>query len=181
MKKFIKAVDRIGAVCEKFTIALSILLMAAMLVAITLGVFVRLFLNGGFVWTDEFSRWCLVDAAFIGASVLIRRKGGLVSLDILVDRFHGKARYLADVIIEILCLAFIIVFLVQGAGSIPTYLTYKALTIPTNQAVPLIGMEFGGVLMAVFMLEKLIKSIFQISGGNLEEVLVENGKGGAEK
>lgn len=177
MKNMVKAANRMGNVCEKLTISLSVLLLIAIMASIILGVYVRLFLNGGFVWTDEFARWCLVDSAFIGAAVLIRR-GSLVSLDVLVNKLKGKARVIADAVIQAFCIVFIVVFLVQGYLSIPTYLGYAALTMPTNQAIPLIGMELGGILMLVFLLEKLIYDLFILSGGDIEQVLNRNDMSG---
>lgn len=155
MGKCIKVIHRVADMFEKIALFAAILMLVAMLCAITLGVYVRLFLNGGFIWTDEFSRWCLVDSAFIGGAVMLRR-GDLVTLDILVDRLGKKARAVADCVILFLCGIFLLVFLREGYSSIFTYMGYRALTMPTNQAVPLVGMEIGGALMLLFTIEKFI-------------------------
>lgn len=170
MKSLIKWLDRINSVLQKLAFAVAIVLMAAMLAAITWGVFVRLFLNGGFVWTDEFSRWAMVAAAFIGGAVLVRTEG-LVSLDFIIVNLKGKTRVVIDLLVWILCAVFLVVFLSEGYEGCITYWNYKALTMPTNQAIPLIAMEFGGIVMMFFVVEKIIRKIYILCGGDLDEAL----------
>lgn len=170
MKSLIKGLDRINSVLQKLCFAIAIILMAAMLAVLTWGVFVRLFLDGGFVWTDEFSRWAMVAAAFIGGAVLVRTEG-LVTLDFIIVNLKGKARHFIDLVNWILCAVFLVVFLVEGYEGCLTNWKFKALTMPVNQAVPMIAMEFGGIIMMLFVIEKIIRKLYLLGGGDLDEAL----------
>lgn len=82
-EKFIKKMD---AVLEW----ISMLLLACIIVAAALQVFTRKVLGNSMVGTEEFARYCFIWMSCLGASLCLT-KGMHASIDVLKDRFKGKA------------------------------------------------------------------------------------------
>lgn len=69
---------------------ISMVLLACIVVAAALQVFTRKVLGNSMVGTEEFARYCFIWMSCLGASLCLT-KGMHASIDVLKDRFHGKA------------------------------------------------------------------------------------------
>ena len=114
------------------------------LVIITVaGVFARYVMNAPFVWLEEIQFILTVQAAFWGASVAFK-KAGHVSIEVIVDSFPKKLRFIVELIIMVVvfaCLIFLVkqqitrsisLFMSQRKTNIlnfPAYLNYIVVSI----------------------------------------------------
>ena len=92
-----------------------IVLMAANVLNVLWQVFTRFILKNPSSFTEELARYLLIWIGLLGASYVAGRKMHL-AIDVVVNRFTGKARRLAEYLIEVLI--FIFAFLVMVFGGI---------------------------------------------------------------
>lgn len=88
-------------------------LLAAMVVLVTVGVLFRYVLGASLSWYDEFASYLLVWVSFYGA-VAATWRGRHISFDTLAERMRPENRRVVTIVREALSLAFQAVLLVYG-------------------------------------------------------------------
>lgn len=89
---------------------LSLSLMAVMTVIILLQVFYRYVLNAPLSWTEEAARFMMVWMTFLIAPIAYRQ-GWNVAIDMFSAMLKGRARYVLQLVIDLLVMLIIIMFL----------------------------------------------------------------------
>ena len=92
----------------------AVLLLAAMVALVTIGVFFRYVVDASLSWYDEFASYLLVWLSFYGAVVATGR-GRHISFDTLAERAGPAVRRAMRIAAELGSLAFQVVLLVYGA------------------------------------------------------------------
>lgn len=101
--------ERIARAAEQVAIAM-LLVMTALVV---LQVVARDIFHLGLAWADELARYSGLALVYLTAPLLLLENRH-VAVDLLVTRLGGRARRLADLVIELLALAFCLLFLWGG-------------------------------------------------------------------
>jgi TRAP-type C4-dicarboxylate transport system permease small subunit len=91
----------------------AVLLLAAMVVLVCLGVLFRYVLNSSLTWYDEFASYLLVWLTFYGTVVADYRRRH-IGFELLVDKLPPRRRKVVDVIAEIAVLGFQFVLFYYG-------------------------------------------------------------------
>ena len=91
----------------------AVLLLAALVVLVCLGVFFRYVLNSSLTWYDEFASYMLVWLTFYGTVVAdYRRKH--IGFELLVDKLAPTPRRVVDLVAEVAVLGFQFVLFYYG-------------------------------------------------------------------
>jgi TRAP-type C4-dicarboxylate transport system permease small subunit len=91
----------------------AVLLLAALVVLVCLGVFFRYVLNSSLTWYDEFASYTLVWLTFYGTVVADYRRRH-IGFELVVDKLAPTARRVVDVVAELAVLAFQFVLFYYG-------------------------------------------------------------------
>jgi TRAP-type transport system small permease protein len=91
----------------------AVLLLAALVVLVCLGVFFRYVLNSSLTWYDEFASYMLVWLTFYGTVVADYRRRH-IGFELLVDKLAPPARRVVDVVAELAVLGFQFVLFYYG-------------------------------------------------------------------
>ena len=76
----------------------TVLLMAAIAVVISVGVFFRYVLNDSLSWTEEIAKYLLVWLAFVGSPLALRH-GGHIAVEVLPNLLPARPRHLLHCLI----------------------------------------------------------------------------------
>ncbi len=170
MHAFIKLLDKFNGGVEvgcKYTGAL---LVAVMTVLVIIQVFFRYVLNDSFTWTEELARFMMVWTTFISAPVAYRL-GSNVSLDIIYNRFTGRAHHFLTILLTIaafcsLGLLFYLSLTLVGRGMKST-----ATSLPIKMAFIYVSLPIGLGLTMLVNLQVMLEAIVHFIKGDkaLEE------------
>jgi TRAP-type C4-dicarboxylate transport system permease small subunit len=125
------------------------------------GVFSRYVLNAQSQWTEELAIYLLIWVSLLGAAVLYIT-GGHLGLDYFAAKLHPAAKKVADIIVNLAVLIFVIFVMIIGG----TELTLK--TLESGQISPALGLKVGimysvipisGILFAATALSNIIITI----------------------
>lgn len=131
---------------------------AVILVAMTLGVFFRYALNNSLSWTEEFSRYGLIYATFIGAAYACKR-GSHIRVAFLDELLPPKWRHRLGIMQDVLTLAlvcYLAVLAFEISGILHSTLS-AAMLIPMSfiYAAIVAGFVLAAYRLAVRVYEKL--------------------------
>ena len=104
-----KLLGRLVALIEWWTV----LLLAAMVVLVCLGVLFRYVLNSSLTWYDEFASYLLVWLTFYGTVVADYRRRH-IGFELLVDKLPPMRRKVVDIVAELAVLGFQFVLFYYG-------------------------------------------------------------------
>jgi TRAP-type C4-dicarboxylate transport system permease small subunit len=91
----------------------AVILLAALVVLVCLGVFFRYMLNSSLTWYDEFASYMLVWLTFYGTVVADYRRRH-IGFELLVDKLEPPARRVVDALAELAVLGFQFVLFYYG-------------------------------------------------------------------
>ena len=131
-----------------------IVLMAANVLNVLWQVFTRFLLKNPSSFTEELARYLLIWIGLLGASYVAGRKMHL-AIDIVVNRLTGRARILAEYLIEVSILVF--AFFVMVFGGIRLVI----ITLTLNQISAVLRIKLGYVYL-VLPLSGLILLFYSI-------------------
>ena len=123
-----------------------------------LGVFSRYVLHSTFTWYDEIARACFVWVVFLGAAVGVKR-GAHFGLHMLVDMLPRYARRLAGFVTPVVIMAFSAVLVVQGLAFMEFGRFQQLPVMGISKAWIYAAMPVGGVLMILYALQALWRSV----------------------
>lgn len=104
MKKIVKLYDTLEAYVLVLALAFSTLL-------IFVQVIFRYVLNDSITWSEELARYIFIWMIWLGTSVSMKTKEH-IRMDMLMNKVHGKGKYILELVSGIIMLAFCI-FLVK--------------------------------------------------------------------
>lgn len=131
-----------------------IVLMAALVADVFLGVWSRYVMRATFQWYDEVARLCFVWMIFLGAAVAVRR-GGHFRLHLLIDRFGVNARRCADLLVTLIVIAFAAVLVAGGIAIASLARRQVTDALELSMLWFYSALPVGGALMIVFALPQL--------------------------
>lgn len=132
-------------------------LMALMVIDVTWQVFARFILGEPSSITEELARFLLVWIGLLGAAYAFRMRAHL-GLDIVTSNLAPKARWRADVLVNILCFLFAAMVMVYGGTKL------VLLTLDLRQLSPALQVPMGyiytviplsGLLICLFAVDRI--------------------------
>ena len=131
-----------------------IVLMAANVLNVLWQVFTRFVLKNPSSFTEELARYLLIWIGLLGASYVAGRKMHL-AIDVVVNRLMGRARRLAEYLIEVSILVFALFVMVFGG------IRLVIITLTLNQISAVLRIKLGYVYL-VLPLSGLILLFYSI-------------------
>lgn len=135
---------------------ISVVLVSAVCIIVTLEVFYRLALNAPLSWTEEASTILFVWITMVGASLALKR-GEHFSVELLHNMLPPAARRGARVLVALLLILFSVLLIQQGWGMARRNLHVLTPAMELPRAIPYSAVFGGGVLMLLRSTELLIR------------------------
>ena len=140
------------------------------MVAVTSMEVVRRYIFGlSYVWAEELVKFLLVAVTFLGGAAAYRA-GGMAYLDLFTSRLGEKAQKILAIInnIIIMCICLYLTFQSFAYTFSPMVSRMKSTGLKLNMSVVYITIPIGFVLIMIFALEQILKSIFDKNDLNKE-------------
>ena len=106
----LKAYSKLMDVLEKVLQVLIVILTVGMLFCMAYQVVMRYVFHQGNAWSEELARLLCIWIVMLGAALACRKYSHL-QIDVFINLLHERARYLANAILMIVCVAFIVYML----------------------------------------------------------------------
>lgn len=137
---------------------ISVVLVAALCVIVTLQVFSRLVLRMPLSWTEEASTICFVWITMIGASLALKR-GEHFAVELLHRKLPPALRRAARVVVGLALIAFSLLLLYEGV-----FMAYRNIEVSTpameiSRSIPYSAVAGGGLFMLMRSIEMLVRSM----------------------
>jgi len=136
---------------------LSVVLVGALCIVVTLQVFSRLVIRHPLSWSEELATILFVWVTMVGSSLALKR-GEHFAVELLHRKLSPALRRLARALVAVLVLVFSLILLVEGVRM--TLLNVRVVTpaMEISRAIPFAAVPAGGLLMLVRSVEMLIRA-----------------------
>jgi TRAP-type C4-dicarboxylate transport system permease small subunit len=139
---------------------LTILLLSVITIIVPVEVFLRYCFGMTLYITEQLTRYLLVWVVFLASSLALRENSH-ISIEIAVNRFHGRARLLVNLIAQIVLITFLAFLIVEGI---------TALSFQKDQIVPSLRISIFWFYLAIpvgsfLMILNLLPRIWEILKG----------------
>lgn len=163
MKGLIKGLDYLSSTCRTLGETIVGICGIGILVSMIFAIIPRAFFGFSFAWPEETSRYLMIWVAFIGSSVAMKRCE-LVSFEFFVSMFHGKNKFIANLIAKAVTLYFLLVFINVGIQMLPSYMKSRASGLPITLFWPALGLFIGGIFMLIHTIDGGIHDVLGLIG-----------------
>lgn len=131
---------------------------AVMAASLLWGVFTRFVLHAPAIWTEEVARFCMVWLAFIGCSIVMKKKD-LTSLNIIVDRLPPRGKKTMEIVGTLLVLSYVVIFMISGKDAMKIFMRAKASATKVPLVYPAAGLYIGAFVIGVHGITQLLEQI----------------------
>lgn len=133
------------------------ILLVAMVVVVTAGVFYRYVLNSALVWYDEFASYLLVWLTFYGA-VLATQRDLHIDFNEVVRRLAPGPRRVLEAVSDLCVLAFYLILLAYGTVLVRSMEAETAISLPgVKMAWVYSVLPVSGALMLAYGLARAVR------------------------
>jgi len=139
---------------------LSVVLVGAICVVVTLQVFCRLVLRSPLSWTEEMSTILFVWTTMIGSSLALKR-GEHFAVELLHRRLPLRAQRPACVVVDAAVIVFAALLLYEGAKMAVRNIPVATPAMEIPRAIPYAALPAGGALMLLRTGESLFRHLFR--------------------
>jgi TRAP-type C4-dicarboxylate transport system permease small subunit len=126
-------------------------------VSVSVQVIARYIFNHAFGWGEEFPIFIFLWVSFLAAAVAYR-DGDHLSVDFIVEKYPPKVRRVVHYITLLLSLAFVLLIVYFEGRMTWATRTSTFVVMKISKAFCYIGIPASGLLLAVFIIEKLMKT-----------------------
>ncbi len=137
-------------------------------------VFFRFVIVHSLPWSEEFSRYCLVWASFLGASIALKR-GLHIGVETVVERLPKSKRRFIHLLTLIILLLFLLVVIIKGLEMAVFNLRQSSPAMRIPMGLPYLAVPVGSFFMFVHLFSELIL------GWKQDGKLTERDRTGREK
>ncbi len=143
---------------------LASLLLAAMVLLIFGNVFMRYVMNASLSWGEELTLWMFIWFVWLGVSYAFHT-GDHVRITVLRDVLNERARLMADVVIALLVLGFLIVLTLECIKLIRMPFVASQSSVVLGLPIPILyaSAPVGAGLSAIRVVQNLIRTLRQIA------------------
>lgn len=148
----------LARVAQRLLEVAAVLLLLAMLASVFLGVVFRL-ADDPLTWSDEMATYLLVWTGFVGW-IIAGQRGSHIRITAIIAKLRGTALMLAEIVIQLLVLAFGLILLTQSFGLIQRNLDVEWVSLPLSVALVYIPIPIAGfavVLQAGLEILRLVR------------------------
>ena len=125
-------------------------------VSVSVQVIARYVFNYAFGWGEEFPIFIFLWVSFLAAAVAYR-DGDHLSVDFIVEKYPPKVRRIVHYANLLLCLAFVLLIVYFEGQMTWSTRTSTFVVMKISKAFCYAGIPVSGLILAVFIIEKLIK------------------------
>lgn len=118
-------------------------------------VFFRFVIVHSLPWSEEFSRYCLVWASFLGASIALKR-GLHIGVEAFVEKLPKSKKRFIHRFTLIIVLLFLLVVIIKGFEMATFNLKQSSPAMRIPMGVPYLAVPVGGLFMFVHLFSELI-------------------------
>jgi len=126
---------------------LSICLVGALCIVVTLQVFCRLVIRQPLAWSEELATILFVWTTMIGSS--LPEAGRALRVELLHRRLPDGLRRLARMLVALLVIVFSLILLIQGAKMAMLNVRVVTPAMEISRAIPFAAVPVGGLLMTL--------------------------------
>jgi len=146
---------RISHYCNRSAEWSCLALLVAMTVVTFAQVFFRFVIVQSLPWSEEFSRYAMVWASFLGASVALKR-GLHIGVEAFVTKLSDEKRRRVYLLTLLLMMAFLLVVIIKGfqMASFNMKQSSPAMRIPMG--IPYLAIPTGSIIMFLHLLNETI-------------------------
>lgn len=153
-------IQRIYSNLEEY---LSVVLISALCIVVTLQVFCRLALRNPLSWTEEVSTILFVWITMIGASLALKR-GQHFAVELLHRRLPPVPRRIAGVLVGCALILFSLLLLYEGVLMAHRNIHVITSAMEISRSIPYSAVAGGGLLMLVRSIE-IVRNTIRDGGG----------------
>ena len=154
--------NKISDWLNKICMAISVSLLAAMVVVTTIQIICRVFFTA-LSWSEELARYILVWFTMIGAGC-VYKSGGHISITALQDILPEGPRKYSDALVHAFCLLFFTVIFIYGVKYMGMLGTQKSASIPIQMKYIYLSIPLGSGIMAFHALTGIVKNLGKKAG-----------------
>lgn len=147
--------SKISQYCNKFAEWGCLALIVAMTVVTFAQVFFRFVIVHSLPWSEEFSRYSLVWASFLGASIALKR-GLHIGVEAFVTRLSREKRRLIYLITLVIITFFLVVVIVKGVQMASFNMRQSSPAMRIPMGFPYLAIPVGSLIMVIHLLDQLI-------------------------
>jgi len=163
MDKFFDGVLKVIAVIDKIVKTLIIAAMSVIVTVLLLQVILRYIFNYSIPWGSELARYLLIWTIFLVAGVGFKA-GDHMAVDILVDRLPEKAGRALTFFTHFVVLVFVVWIAKQGYFLVPRLFSQTSAALQISMSYAYLAVPVGCSLMAIYMLELIIRKDIRREG-----------------
>lgn len=144
--------------------ALTSLLLGAIVLLIFGNVFMRYVMNASLSWGEELTLWLFVWFVWLGVSYAFHT-GDHVRITVLRDVLGERARLIADVVISLLVLGFLVVLTIECVKLIRMPFVASQTSVVLGLPIPILyaSAPVGAGLSAIRVIQHLIRTLRHIA------------------
>ena len=158
--QFANTLNKLSNGLNKVCKALTVLLLAAMVVVTMAQIIFRFF--HALQWSEEVTRYMLVWATFIGASCAYK-EGAHISITAIQNFFPPKARKYVQILVHLVCIVLFIAIIYFGwKYAMKQFQLSPALRIPEKYVYTIVPIGFG--MMTFHAVNEVVQMIFGKGG-----------------
>jgi len=157
----IKSFEKIGKGFDLFEKALNLIcriLLAAIIAIIFYAVVMRYVFQRPPFWAEELSRFIFIWIIMLGA-VLVTREQSHIEFVLLLDLLPERLKFVLLTLIRLLMIFFCWVMVQQGIKIYPIVAEASSPTFGISMGWLYLSIPVGGLLMAICILENIVKSV----------------------
>jgi TRAP-type C4-dicarboxylate transport system permease small subunit len=147
--------SKVSHSCNKLAEWSCVLLLVAMTVVTFAQVFFRFVVVHSLPWSEEFSRYSLVWASFLGASIALKR-GLHIGVQAFVTKLSQEKRRLIYLITLVMITFFLIVVIVKGLQMASFNMRQSSPAMRIPMGFPYLAIPVGSLIMVIHLLDELI-------------------------
>lgn len=148
---------------EKWMLYLITILLFGIVFLLAAQIFVRNVMGTSIHWSDEIARYLLIWMSMLGAALGIRYLSH-VNMDFVMSLLPPRLRVGLAVICDLIVLGFVLVFMYRSFFYTIEQFFIRSTTAGIPMGIPYISLPIAGLLMIVFLLEKMIPELKQLFG-----------------
>ncbi len=147
--------SKISDYANKATEWSCLILIVAMTVVTFAQVFFRFVIVHSLPWSEEFSRYSLVWASFLGASIALKR-GLHIGVEAFVTKLTRNKRRLVYLTVSVIITFFLIVVIFKGVQMASFNMRQSSPAMRIPMGFPYLAIPVGSLIMVIHLLDELV-------------------------
>lgn len=148
---------------EKIQVTMGIMFLSIFFLVIVIQMFAR-YSGISLIWTEEVANNAFIWSVFMGASVMVHRKGHF-RFSLLYEKLNGKARSFMVLIINLILLVFCGTVFYYGIIASQNFWNYNWFSLPQiKMGYMFVSIPIMGGTMFIYILDHIVDSIYELRG-----------------